>query len=149
MLIALDFVSLCLFFGGSHQNATDGLTSTLLLGCIVLSLVIFFGVWFISCLQIVFMNIPTAGVLKNSLLLLFGRLPRMVPATLIHIVFLLACFFMDAPCPDYSSHWRTGADYAVDRHAGMPPMDEVFKLEEQLKELREKELSGEKSSISD
>lgn len=149
MLIALDFVSLCLFFGGSHQNATDGLTSTLLLGCIVLSLVIFFGVWFISCLQIVFMNIPTAGVLKNSLLLLFGRLPRMVPATLIHIVFLLACFLWMPLAPIIFLIGVPGLIMLWTDMLAWPPMDEVFKLEEQLKELREKELSGEKSSISD
>lgn len=147
MVIALDFVSLCLFFGGAaREGQTDGITGTLLLGCIVLSLVIFFGVWFTVCLQIVFMNIPTAGMLKNGLLLLFGRLPRMLPATLLNIIFLVACFLWMPLAPIVLLIGVPALVMLWTDMLAWPVMDEVFKLEEQLKALREKELSQEQNS---
>lgn len=147
MVIAMDFVSLCLFFGGSiREGQADGVTGTLLLGCIVLSLVIFFGVWFTVCLQIVFMNIPTVGMLKNGLLLLFGRLPRMLPATLLNIVFLIACFLWMPLAPIVLLIGVPALIMLWTDMLAWPVMDEVFKLEEQLTALREKELSQNQSS---
>ena len=92
------------------------------------------------------MNIPTVGMLKNGLLLLFGRLPRMLPATLLNIVFLIACFLWMPLAPIVLLIGVPALIMLWTDMLAWPVMDEVFKLEEQLTALREKELSQNQSS---
>ena len=143
-LLALDVYTLYLSFQMGKPNA-------IVLGCIFLSLLIIVGAWLFFCFQIVFMTIPFAGMLKNSLLLLFGRIQRSMPATLV-ILLCAAALVLLVPIPFWILVPLLGVPAWIMLWADMlvwPVVDEVFRIDEQQKAREERRRAEEAAPHTD
>ena len=123
----------------------------IVLGCIFLSLLIIVSAWLFFCFQIVFMTIPFAGMLKNSLLLLFGRIQRSMPATLV-ILLCAAALVLLVPIPFWILVPLLGVPAWIMLWADMlvwPVVDEVFRIDEQQKAREERRRAEEAAPHTD
>ncbi len=125
-LLCMDLVALYLALIMNQANV-------IIFACVILSLLVIVGVWLCVCLQIVFMTIPPIGMLKNGLLMLFGRAKRMIPATLV-VLLMSGASVLCVPIPFLPLVVILGVPGWIMMWADMlawPVVDEVFKIDEQ------------------
>ena len=97
------------------------------------------------------MTIPFAGMLKNSLLLLFGRIQRSMPATLV-ILLCAAALVLLVPIPFWILVPLLGVPAWIMLWADMlvwPVVDEVFRIDEQQKAREERRRAEEAAPHTD
>lgn len=116
-----------------------------MLALLLFSLLVQTGVWLLVTLQMVYMNVPAWGLLRNGLLIFFGRAKRTLPASLLTLAILLGLYVLLGPWL-FPLPLIIGVPGLLLVAADMwmwPPMDELFHLEQRLTARREARARGE------
>lgn len=133
---------LCLL-GGAECLAlgmyfTMGTQNFFVLFALLLGLLLQAAVWLLATLQMVYMDLGTLSLLKNSLLIFFGRVKRTLPAVLTVVVVMGALFLFLNPALlpllvllGVPTWLLVSADMWL-----WPALDELFNLDQRLADKR-------------
>lgn len=103
------------------------------------SLLVQTGLWMLVTFQMVYMELPALGLIRNSILIFFGRARRTLPAALLVFCVLLVSFIILGPGL-FPLALVMGMPVLVLLAADMllwKPIDELFSLEQRLGQRRE------------
>lgn len=125
-LAAIECVSLGMYF------TLEESPSPFFLGFILLGMLLVIGIWLMVLVQIVYLDMGVFPMVKNALLLFFGKAKRVLPATLIILAAFVVAFAVVSPLVDQVL-LLLGVPGIIMLVADMwvwPVLDEVFHITE-------------------
>lgn len=134
-LAAMECISLGMFFTVEEKP------SAFFLGFIVLGMLLVVGIWLMVLAQIVYLDMGLFPMVKNALLLFFGKAKRVLPATLIILAALFLAAAVFSPLLDQLLI-LLGVPGMIMLIADMwvwPVMDEVFNISQLQAEKQKQE----------